>query len=77
MLVIFNIGSITPENRKLFTISTKSPLIICQECWKKRGVIPSGPGAFFGLGLGILPEPEPEDLNQNRPENTGSGPGPC
>ena len=43
MLVIFNLESITPETRKLFNISPKSSLIICQKCWNKRVVIPSSP----------------------------------
>ena len=48
MSIMFNLESISPETRKLFTSSTKSFLIIYHECWKKRTVIPSGPFVFSG-----------------------------
>lgn len=48
MLVMFNLESISPQTKILFTISTKSFLIICQECWKNIAIIPFCFGAFYG-----------------------------
>lgn len=49
MLVWFRRGSIVPLMKKSFTDCRTASAVIPQNFWKKRLVIPSGPGALFGF----------------------------
>uniref|UniRef100_A0A0D3CQY2 Uncharacterized protein n=1 Tax=Brassica oleracea var. oleracea TaxID=109376 RepID=A0A0D3CQY2_BRAOL len=48
ILVIFILSSEYPVLKNSLTIFVISDLIIDQDCWKNKTVIPSGPGAFSG-----------------------------